>query len=154
MGKLHYTIDINAPKEKVWQIMLSDQTYRQWTEAFQPGSYFEGSWNEGDAIRFLSEADGGQRGMTSKIARNVPYEFISIEHLGEVVDGKDDTESEEAKLWAGSFENYTFAEHDGVTTVTVDLESPNMPVEFATMFDQQWPVALQKLKELAEHNQL
>lgn len=150
MGKLHYTIDINAPKEKVWQIMLSDQTYRQWTEVFQPGSYFEGSWDEGAAIRFLAEDNGKIGGMTSKIAHNIPYEFISIEHLGEVIDGKDDTTSEEAKLWAGSLENYTFQEHDGVTTLTVDLESPNMPEEMAKMFDQMWPTALQKLKELAE----
>lgn len=39
MNKLHFEVHINAPKEKVWNMMLEDATYRQWTEVFMPGSY-------------------------------------------------------------------------------------------------------------------
>lgn len=152
MNTLHFTIDINAPKQHVWDVMLGDETYRQWTMPFSPGSYFEGSWDEGSTIRFLGPGENGQKpgGMISRIAENRPYEFISIEHLGAVVDGVDDTTSEEAKSWAGAHENYTFSETDGVTTLDIDLESDNIPQEMKDAFAGMWPEALAKLKELAE----
>lgn len=34
--KLHFTITINAPKEKVWDTMLQDTTFREWTAPFNP----------------------------------------------------------------------------------------------------------------------
>ena len=37
MDKLNFSIIINASKEKVWNTMLEDKTYRQWTEAFAAG---------------------------------------------------------------------------------------------------------------------
>lgn len=150
MATLHFTIDINAPKEKVWEVMLGDATYREWTGAFHPGSYYEGSWDEGSTIRFLAEDDGKLGGMTSQIVKNTPYEYVSIEHLGEVVDGVDDTTSEAAQQWAGSHENYTLTEKDGVTTVDVELEGENIEPDMSEMFEGMWPPALAKLKEIAE----
>ncbi|MEX2593834.1 MAG: hypothetical protein WD426_13755 [Anditalea sp.] len=37
--KLHFSKRINAPKEKVWDTMLKDETYREWTSAFTEGSH-------------------------------------------------------------------------------------------------------------------
>jgi uncharacterized protein YndB with AHSA1/START domain len=150
MGKLVYTVDINAPKQKVWDVMLDDKTYREWTGAFHEGSYYEGSWDEGSPIRFLAMDEGKLGGMLSKIVKNVPYEYISIEHLGEVVDGQDDTMSEDAQQWIGSHENYTFKEKDGVTTLLVELDGEGVTDEMTEMFEQMWPPALSKLKEIAE----
>lgn len=42
MKTLNYSINIKASKEKVWDIMLSDKTYREWTKVFNPTSHFEG----------------------------------------------------------------------------------------------------------------
>lgn len=144
MKTLHFSKTINAPAGKVWNTMLKDETYRQWTTAFTEGSHFEGSWEEGEKILFL-DADG--QGMVSTIAENRPHEFISIKHLGIIHDGVEDTESEEAKKWAPAFENYTFTEEDGKTTVTVDMD---IEEEHEEMFNGLWPKALQNLKELAE----
>ena len=85
--------------------------------------------------------------MVSRIAENKPYEFISIEHLGVVKDGVEDTTSEEAIKWAPAFENYTFKEKDGATEVSVEMD---LEEEHAEMFEDMWPKALQKLKEIAE----
>ncbi len=82
--------------------MLADATYREWTGAFHEGSYYEGSWDEGSRIRFLAEDEGKLSGMSSRIAANQPYEYISIEHIGEVIDGQEDTTSDSAKQWAGA----------------------------------------------------
>jgi Activator of Hsp90 ATPase homolog 1-like protein len=148
MEKLHFKIEINASKEKVWDTMLEDKTYRLWTEPFMAGSYFKGDWNKGSKILFLAPGENGELGgMVSRIKENRKYDFVSIEHLGVVSNGKEDTTSDVVKPWAGSLENYTFKEKDGKTEVLVDLDSNE---EYAEMFNGMWPKALQKLKELAE----
>lgn len=150
MTTQHFTIDISAPKQKVWEVMLADPTYREWTEAFHEGSYYEGSWEKGSKILFLAPDDGKLSGMVSRIVENIPYQYISIEHLGEVIDGVEDTTSERVQLWAGAHENYTFNEANGVTTLDIDLEAPEENKEMTDMFEQMWPKALDKLKEIAE----
>lgn len=149
MQKLHFSIVINAPADKVWSTMLDDNTYRIWTEAFSPGSYYKGDWNKGSKILFLGPGEKGESGMVSRIKENRKHEFISIEHLGMVQDGKEDTTSEETKAWAGALENYTFKEKNGATELLIDLTG-NFADEFATMFEDMWPNALKKLKEIAE----
>ena len=149
MQKLHFSMLINAPKDKVWHAMLDDQPYREWTNAFNEGSYYKGSWEKGSKILFLGPDPntGEEGGMVSRIAENKPYEFISIEHLGIVQNGVEDTTSEAARKWAPAFENYTFNDKDGATEVLVDIDIED---EHAQMFNEMWPEALQKLKELAE----
>ena len=150
MHKLHFLITLNAPKAKVWNTMLDDATYRVWTEAFTPGSHYVGDWSKGSKILFLGPdpKTGKMGGMVSRIKENRLHEYISIEHLGEVHDGKEDTTSEAVKAWAGVHENYTFKEKDGKTEVLVEMDSSGG--EFEEMFKDMWPKALQKLKELVE----
>lgn len=148
MEKLHFSIDIKAPKEKVWNTMLGKDTYKQWTDAFMEGSHYEGDWNKGSKIRFLAPDENGKmQGMVSQIKENKQYEFISIEHLGLIQNGKEDTSSDEVKKWAGALENYSFIEKNGSTEVGVDVDTDE---EYTEMFEGMWPKALQKLKKLAE----
>lgn len=127
--------------------MLNDETYRQWAATFMPGSHAVGSWEEGSKIQFLAhDEDGKLGGMTSKIVKNIPHEFISIKHMGIVSDGVEDTTSEEAKNWVG-FENYTFREVGGQTELLIDMDSNN---DFAKYLKELWPKALLKLKEIVE----
>jgi hypothetical protein len=144
MEKLHFSTVINAPRKKVWNTMLGKDTYKKWTSVFAPDSQYEGDWNKGSKILFL---DGKGQGMVSRIAESKPYEFVSIEHLVEVHDGKEDTESDAVKTWAGAHENYTLKEKDGKTELLIDLDSNE---EFRDMFEGMWPKALQRLKEIAE----
>jgi len=142
---LSFTVSIAAPRQLVWQHMLGPETYKAWTSAFgEGGSYFVGSWDEGSKIQFL--APGGD-GMTAVIAKNKPYEFLSIRMLGEVSKGVEDTTSEKVKAWAPAYENYTFAETAAGTTVTVSLET--LPEYEQYMLDD-YPKALGLLKGLCE----
>lgn len=151
MQKIRHSIFINVPVEKAWHSMLDDATYREWTEAFNPGSYYEGDWSEGSIIKFLGVDESGDAqagGMYSRIAENRLHEFVSIEHLGFVdLQGNVDTTSEEVKKWTPAFENYTFTEKDGGTEVSVEID---ISEEHKDMFDEMWPKALLKLKEVAE----
>jgi hypothetical protein len=148
MQKLKFSIEINSPKEKVWNTMLEDKTYRIWTEVFSKGSHFIGDWSKGSKILFLGPNENGEMGgMVSRIKENKLYEYISIEHLGVVENGKEDTTSDAVKQWAGSLENYTFKNKDGKTELLVDMDIND---EYREMFEGMWPNALQKLKEISE----
>lgn len=149
MEKIRHTIFINAPRERVWDVMLSQDTYRQWTSAFHPGSYYKGDWSQGSKILFLGPGpDGsGEGGMVSRIHENRLHEFISIEHLGIVHDGVEDTESEAAKKWAPAYENYSFVDKNGGTELSVEMDIESKEKE---TFDTMWSDALARLKEIAE----
>jgi uncharacterized protein YndB with AHSA1/START domain len=149
MQKIRFSITIDAPRKKVWDTMLQDATYRLWTSAFNPkGSWYEGDWNEGSAIRFVGLDENGKlAGMVSRIKTNRPLEYLSIEHIGVLHDGKEDTTSAEAQKWTPAFENYAFRDKDGATEVLVDMDIDD---EYKKMFEEMWPKALATLKELAE----
>lgn len=148
MKTSHYSITINAPREKVWRKLFDDDSYRIWTEAFSKGSHYQGNWEKGSKIYFLGPDESGKTGgMVSRIADNRPNEFMSIEHLGMVRDGVEDTTSDEVKKWTPAFENYTLKDRDGGTLLSIDIDLDESYVE---MFDQMWPNALAKLKEISE----
>jgi uncharacterized protein YndB with AHSA1/START domain len=150
MQKLHFSVKINASAEIVWNTMLNAETYKDWTSVFnEGGSIVKGDWQKGSKMLFIGPdpETGEEGGMVSRIAENIPYKFISIEHIGIYNNGVEDTTSEEAKKWAPAFENYTFNEENGVTEVQVDLD---MMDEYVDMFSEMWPKSLERLKELAE----
>ncbi len=148
MEKLHRSIFINAPREKVWEAMLGDATYRDWTSAFHPGSYFKGDWSQGSKILFLGPGENGEEGgMVSRIKESRPHEYMSIEHLGMINNGVEDTTSEATKGWAGATENYTFIEKDGGTELVIDMDIQE--AEKATM-EAAWDKGLETLKSIAE----
>jgi uncharacterized protein YndB with AHSA1/START domain len=144
MGKLHFSVRIDAPRKKIWDTMLSPETYKAWTAPFCEGSYFEGSWEKGQRIRFL--APNGE-GMSSIIAENRPHEFLSIQHVGTLKDGVEDTDSEQVRKWAPAFENYTLVSVDGGTEVRIDMD---VEPEYEQYMTEAWPEALEKLKSLCE----
>jgi hypothetical protein len=144
MQKLTFSATIRAPKEKVWRAMLEDSTYRQWTSAFQEGSYAVTDWSVGSKALFLSPQG---EGMVSRIAAHRPNEFLSIEHLGLVKDSVEDTSSEQVKAWAGAHENYTINEVNGTSTLRIDMDVAD---DYRKYFEETWPRALAKLKDLAE----
>ena len=141
MKKLTFSIQINAPKERVWDILWADETYRAWTSVFHPGSYAQSDWKEDSKILFLG--GDGSDGMISKIARLIPNVFMSFQHLGEMKNGVEAYDSP----WEGAMENYTLQEKNGGTELNVELDADN---SFADYFTQTFPKALDKVKELAE----
>ncbi len=144
--KMNFSIGINAPRQRVWDAMLGEKTYNEWTSAFSPSSSFEGDWSEGSRIRFVGKDENGNVcGMFSRIVENRELEFLAIEHLGTINNGVE--ESAGASEWAGAREDYHFSEKNGVTTVRVEQD---MVASYETMFQEMWPKALENLKTIAE----
>ena len=145
MERLNFSININAPKEKVWKVLWDDSSYREWTSAFSEGSYAEtDNWKEGTEVKFLYPNGSG---MISMVAANKPNEYMSFKHLGEVKDGLEDRSSDKIKEWAGAMENYTLKEKDGVTELAVNMDTAD---KFKDMFMKMWPNALDNVKTLSE----
>lgn len=151
MKKIHFIISITAPAYKVYDIMLgisNKLTYEQWTALFNPTSSYDGSWNKGSKILFIGTDEKGEKsGMVSEIFDNIPNQFISIRHYGLVKANVEITEGPEVEKWANGFENYTFIENNGTTTVTVDLDTTE---DFLDYMNETYPKALDKLKEICE----
>jgi hypothetical protein len=151
MTKLHFNVIINAPKNKVYALMLgmnSKSTYEYWVSVFNPTSTYEGSWEKGSKILFIGIDENGEKGgMVSRIAENIPNRFVSIQHYGLLNAGEEITEGPEVEKWANGFENYTFEENDGVSTVTIKLDTEE---DFVDYMNENYPKALDKLKEMCE----
>lgn len=144
--RLQFSETIAAPPAQVYQCMLAPDTYRDWTSSFMEGSYYEGSWEQGQRIRFLGP--GGEDGMVAEIAENRPAEFVSIRHLGYIAGGVEDTESEAVRAWAPAYENYTFrATPDVGTQLIVDQD---VTAEYEQMLSEGWRKGLARLKALCE----
>lgn len=143
---LRFSTVIQAPPARVWERMLAPDSYGEWTAAFMEGSRYEGSWEPGQRIRFLSPAG---EGMVAEIAENRRGEFVSIRHLGEIrPDGTEDLDSPAVRAWAPAYENYRFiARGDGATEVQVEMDT--MP-SYEAFMQEVWPKALERLKAVCE----
>jgi uncharacterized protein YndB with AHSA1/START domain len=141
LQRLQFSIDIDAPRDRVWDVLWDDATYRDWTSAFSEGSYAVSDWGEGSGIQFLDARSGS--GMSGVIEKKRAPEFISFRHIAEIKDGQEQPPAG----WSGAHENYTLTERASGTLLTVDLDAP---AEYREMFDAAFPKALQRVKALAE----
>ncbi len=144
LKRMTFTTKIKAPKSKVWNVLWDDTTYRQWTSVFSKGSYAVSDWKEGSRILFL---DAKGDGMYSIIAKNIPNEFMSFKHLGEVKNKKEEPFDEKTNEWEGAMENYSLNETNGLTELTVEIDGGQENVNF---FKDIFPKALEKVKTLSE----
>ena len=142
MKKLEFTIEINAPKEKVWQALWQDENYRIWTSVFQPGSYAESDFLKGSKFRFLNPEEDGVWG---EIVEMIPNEKMYFLHKGEVHKGI----NQPAAYGDDAIENYELKEIDGRTELKAML---NAPEDFVEYFVTSIPKSLEKVKQIAENN--
>ena len=146
MKTLQFTQEIKAPAQKVWDTLWNEATYPQWTAPFNPngGSVMQSDWKVGGKTLFL---DTKGSGMVSTIrTKNEPYEMV-FEHLGEVIDGNEDTTSEKVKSWAGSLEEYHLSERDGSTTLKASVQTGE---EWEEMMNHGFTEGLEIVRKLSE----
>lgn len=143
---MDFKAKINAPREKVWDVLWNDKTYPKWTAPFSEVSLAKSDWKEGSKIYFVN-ANG--EGMVAVIEKRKDPEIMNFKHLGMIdKNGKEDLESEKVKSWAGAIETYRLEEENGKTQLTVNMDLED---EHKNYFLKTWPKALEKLKELAEN---
>jgi uncharacterized protein YndB with AHSA1/START domain len=141
MHQLRFSVEIAAPRDRVWKVLWDDATYRDWTSVFSEGSHAVSDWKQGSTIRFLDAS--GTSGMSAVIEQLRPNESMSFRHEAEIKDGV----TQPPAAWAGAHENYALATENGRTILTVDVETTD---EFREMIEGAFPKALQRVRTLSE----
>ena len=143
------SIEISAPREKVWHVLWEDASYRDWCSLFSEGSYYDGTLALGEKIRFLgpNPVDGSVGWLLAEITELVPNEVMVFTFLWVVVNGVDVTDTPDVQTWVGLKEQYHLTESNGITTLAIDTV---MADEYHEMMMDAWDKALVRIKELAE----
>lgn len=142
MKKLQFSIIINAPRVKVWNILWDDKTFRIWANIIDEGTYMVGEMKKGEDVQFISSVNG--YGVTSHVAKLTLFETVLFKHRQDTMESGTQEREEE---WTGGTESYLLSETDGVTTLTVKMDVPNEQEE---LFNIRFPRALELVKSLAE----
>ncbi|MBE7176319.1 MAG: SRPBCC family protein [Mucilaginibacter polytrichastri] len=141
----HFTTLIDAPRERVWEKITGRESYMEWAGAAWPGSGLIGEWTQGSTIDFVDVQHSGTRARISELRKD---EFIKADHIAMLMEGKEDTQSEMAKNWIGAREVY-FLNDDRQGKTRMDVLMYIYP-EWAEIAND-WPKALNKLKEISEN---
>jgi uncharacterized protein YndB with AHSA1/START domain len=140
--KLKFSIEIKGPREKVWNTLWEDKTFRDWANIIDEGQYMVGEIKEGNEVQFISSVNG--YGVTSLVEKLVPNEFVLFRQMADTKDGGG---KEREKEWTGGMESYSLTEEDGVTTLAGEIDVPRGLEE---IFKVRYPKALERVKFLAE----
>lgn len=149
METLSYEIIINAPKQKIWDVLWGNDTYSEWTKFFNPkyASIMKSDWQVGGKTYFTN-AEG--EGMVSTIDSLEKPDQIIFKHLGMVdKEGNEDTESMEVKQWSGCYEKYILIDFDGKTKLHAEVQTEK---DWREHMDQGFTKGLEVVKNLSESN--
>lgn len=145
MEKLKYEIKVHADPERVWETLISEESFATWSEPFSPDSQFSGEWGEGSKIRFTAHGKGGT---VAEIRKFEPYKLIDAVHVATIdKNGNEETTGPMTEHWIGTRETYHLEKLKDETKLTVEMETHP---DFKPMFENSWPEALKKVRELSE----
>jgi uncharacterized protein YndB with AHSA1/START domain len=144
MKTIRKSIEIDAPKEKIWDVLMQDTYNRDWYAIFSPGSYAITDWQLGSKVVFTDDSGGG---IIGRIIVYDPNESLSIEYYGILTDNKEDFESQNAQIFKGAHETYHLTSKADKTNLDIAVD---MSDEMFDMMSKAWDEALLKIKSLAE----
>ena len=140
------SLEISAPKENVWDVLINDKFTRAWYAVFSQGTHAETDWKVGSKATFT---DDSHSGLIGKIIENKPNEILSIEYEGMVVDGLEDYDSEIARSIKGGREIYQLSGNNSSTHLSISCD---MSEDYFESMSLAWDKALLKISELAVGN--
>ena len=139
-------IVINAPRQKTWKVVTSADCFSKWVSVFQGDNvHFEGEFSEGNIIRFLDAAGDG---VIAKVLEYREAERVEWEFVGVLLKGSENyTDEPETEGWRGLRESFALSGCNGGILLSVMSECPDGYSEY---MNKTWPLALEKIKQLAE----
>lgn len=148
LRKSIYQIEVDAPAEKVWNVLFDFENYKKWTSAFCEGSYLTGDLKQGGRVHFLTPEG---HGMYSDVIFYTPNQNVLFMHIGDVENHVEKPVDEDSEKWTGAFEGYTLKEKNGKTLVIAEVDVTENDKEH---MDSSFPKGLEKVKEMAEETDL
>lgn len=142
MHKIQHSIDIEAPREKVWKILWNEESFREWSGSFTEKTlHLKSDWKEGGRFEYF-EGNAASYGIIDKL---IPNKKVTFKHLGEIQGDADHSYDDGARL-----ETYTLEQTGSITKLTLDQDVPD---EYRDMFEEATSKAFKKIKELAEKSE-
>jgi uncharacterized protein YndB with AHSA1/START domain len=144
LKSIYKQITIKATPAKVWEILLSKETYLQWANVFAEGSDYmaENNFELGSKVIF---GDGLGNGMATIISINETNHKIQFTFTGEVKDGVESSMGD----FDGVTETYTLTQFENDAEVLLIVET-SMMEEWYDSMDKAWDKAIVIIKELSE----
>ncbi|WEK71066.1 MAG: SRPBCC domain-containing protein [Candidatus Chryseobacterium colombiense] len=147
METLSFEKVIDAPKQKIWDVLWNEKTYSEWTKFFSPGSVMKSDWKVGGKTYFLNPEG---EGMVSTIDSIEQPDQIIFKHLGMIdKEGNEDIHSKEVMEWSGCFEKYILIDFGGKTKLHAEVQTEK---EWQDHINTGFIKGLEIVKDLAEHN--
>jgi uncharacterized protein YndB with AHSA1/START domain len=147
--KINKSIDIKAPSQRVWEVLLNPELFAKWASEFSPDpqidSQMNAEWRMGGNVEYTDKEGSGMRG---KVVEFKPNEIVAVEYSSILEAFKERADDEG---WKGCREIYRLAEKNGSTHLEIESDVPTR--EFFDEFNGSWDKALVKIKELAESKQ-
>ena len=139
MKLLEFKLQINAPADKVWKVLFTQDENRNWPSAVNEGTCFEGNWEEGSVMRFLDDENNG---MYNQIEKNIPNRELVMKHLGWIYDGELSPQD-----WEDSTVTYLLESNENGTLLIAKVNALD---EFVDFFNAKYPSNFEKVKKLSE----
>jgi hypothetical protein len=135
-------ITIKSTPAKIWNVLLSKETYLQWAKVFMEGSTYDADNNfeKGSKVIF---GDGTGNGLVAIVSINEPSHKIQFTYTGEISEGVEKS----AGSFDGASETYTLTQNG--EEVLLDVET-SMGDEWYDSMDKAWDKAILIIKELSE----
>jgi uncharacterized protein YndB with AHSA1/START domain len=139
MKNLQFSIEIKAPRKKVWSTLWQEKTFHEWADIIDPGMYIEGDLKEGNRVKFMSPKGFS---VSSLVESFIVNELVSFRHMMDIK-GSVEVENE----WTGGMESFSLTEYSGVTTLTIELDTPT---ELEENFKVILPKVLERVRMMSE----
>lgn len=146
METYKFNISINAPKQKVWDVLWEEATYSQWSSVFNEGTDGAPDLKEGSKLLFL---DADNHDLMSKVGTRIENSQMTFKYLGEAVAGAEQAVNQEIEQWEGTTESFILNENNGVTELAVEVSATD---DYKDYFHKAFPKALKMVKQLAENS--
>ncbi len=149
---LHFEVYISVAPKIVFDNIISKSGFEAWTYPFSKTSKFEGKWEEGETLRFISLDENDQQvGMLAKLKSLKTSKEIIIEYVGYIKNGKDIYDDEQAKSIHHTMEKYFLTTENNGTRLKIESD---VAPEHEKLFNECWPQSLSIIKKMSESNEV
>lgn len=145
MANVMHSVIINAPAQKIWDVLWNENTYKEWTQFFSPGSNYQSEWKLGGKTFFLDAS--GRNGAYAIIEKLDEPNTVIFKHAGYLMDGKIVNNTREVIDWLGAEEKYFITQFDGYCKLQGET---NTSPEYVQHMKEGFIKGFEKVKELAE----
>lgn len=135
MRTITKTITVQAPANKVWEVLTSPRFVPEWADAFAPGARAESDWKTGSDITWTGDNDMKMQG---KVVECIPERSLKTAFAPGQMPEQDFEQ----------VETYALSPEGSGTKLTI-THGPFAAQGFETM-QQPWDQALSSIKSLAE----